>query len=108
MHVHRAAAVAGGRSGKSPRFVEVLLRMLELPAPDVDQRRPDEQPRKQRPLTEAARQRDRALREREPRIPVAGAGQELDRHLVRPHAQERRVKLVGETLALTEVVGELS
>jgi len=83
------AAPRGARHTELPGLVEVSLRDLELTARGVEAGHPVEQPREQRALVQGARHGNRALRERDPGVPVPGAERVLHRHLVGVHAHHR-------------------
>jgi hypothetical protein len=106
-HVHVHGAVRGrcpGGAGEIPRLVDVLLSPLQIAAVHVQERRPHQQAREERPLAEVPRQHDAALPQRDGCVPLADPREVLDPHLHRPQAEERGACLVGEPLAAIDVM----
>ena len=92
------------RHDELERLVEVLLRPFELAPRNVEVGSPHQNPRQQILLIQRPRGRDRALGQRETRVPVATGERVLHRQLVDVDAKHRRAQLVGQRLADAHMV----
>ena len=92
-HEVNPGVVASGRAGHLPRFVDASSATLDLPAPEVDQRKEHQKARKERVLAEGACPRHCLLAKGNAGVPLACRHRVFEQNLRGPEIQNRRPQL---------------